>query len=189
MLAGSLYFTGVARVSVVEKSGYTGGLIVSHIIQTFLLTFVLFLVLLGISIPTLIILTILGMIAPGLAQFGGLIIIFFLLWLLLPLVFAPHGIFAARLNAFTSLYTSVRLVRFFLPGTGTFLVASLVLNEGLNVLWRIPATDSWMILVGILGHGFIATGLLSASFAYYQGGMLWMNENLARLMKTESKPV
>ena len=189
LIVGSLYFTSVARVSLEEKKGYSGGVIIAHVIQTFLLTAALFLILLAIAIPSLLILTIFGMIAPGLAQFGGLLMFFILLWLILPLVFSPHGIFGAGLNAFTSVYTSVRLVRFFLPGTGTFLVASLVLNEGMNILWHIPDNASWMTLVGILGHGFIATSLLSASFAYYQGGMKWMSENLTRLMKTETKAV
>lgn len=189
LVMGSLYFSGVAQASQVDKMDFRGGVIVAHIIQTFILTFALLMVLFGIAIPTLLILSVLTLIAPGLAQLGGLVLLFFLFWLLLPLIFSPHGIFAAGLNAFTSVYTSVRLVRFFLPGTGTFLVALLVMYEGLNVLWRIPPSDSWMMMVGILGHGFIATSLLSASFAYYQGGMRWMNENLARLMNNQTKAV
>jgi hypothetical protein len=38
-----------------------------------------------------------------------------------------------------------------------------------------------MSMVGVLGHAFITTALLSASFIYYAGGIRWMRENVNRL--------
>lgn len=186
LMAGAIYFSMVARESAKEKPIFSGFALLSHVIQSFILTFSLLVLLLIIAIPSFIFLAVLGMIIPGLAQFGGLILMFFLLWLLLPLVFSPHGIYAAGKTAFASIFTSVQLVRLFLPGTGVFIMVSLLLNEGLNIIWHIPPSNSWMTLIAILGHGFIVTALLSASFVYYQDGMKWMSDNLARKMKVEA---
>ena len=45
---------------------------------------------------------------------------------------------------------------------------------GFNALWLTPSPESWMMLVGILGHAFITTALLSASFIYYRDMNIWL---------------
>jgi hypothetical protein len=101
--------------------------------------------------------------------------------MLLPLIFSAHGIFMFNFNTVISITTSVRLVRFFLPGTGIFLVTTFLLSEGMNVLWRMSPADSWMTLVGIAGHAFIVSALLAASFIYYGSGMRWMHDMMQRV--------
>jgi hypothetical protein len=103
-----------------------------------------------------------------------------MLWFLVPLLFSPHGIFINQQNAFASIMTSVRMVRYYLPGTSLFLLALLVISNGLNILWRVPPSSSWMMVIGIFGHAFIYTSLLAASFSYYRGGFDWMQANLKR---------
>lgn len=44
---------------------------------------------------------------------------------------------------------------------------SFVLYEGLNFLWAVPAPSSWLLLVSIAGHAFIATGLTATLFVFY----------------------
>jgi hypothetical protein len=121
------------------------------------------------------------MFSPGLAQFALFFMTLLLLWLILPLVFAPHGIFANKQNVLMSIQTSIHLVRFYLPGTGLFLLTGLLFSQGMDVIWRVPPETSWMSMVGVLGHAFITTALLSASFIYYAGGIRWMRENVNRL--------
>jgi hypothetical protein len=48
-----------------------------------------------------------------------------------------------------------------------------VLTQGLDILWRIPPSNSWLTLLGIAGHAFVTTGLLSASFVYYRDADRW----------------
>ena len=155
--------------------------------QTITLTLLLLVVLMLISIPAIIVLSFVIMLSPGIAQIILLVMSFILLWLLLPFVFSPHGIFAYGLSALSSLLTSMRLVRGFLPGTGLFLVVIFLFSEGMNIFWRAASPDSWMTLVGIGGHAFITTGLLAASFIYYQGGMRWMQESLKKMVSNASK--
>jgi hypothetical protein len=43
-------------------------------------------------------------------------------------------------------------------------------------LWNIPAVDSWWSIVGIIGHAFVTTSLLAASFIYYRDADRWLRE-------------
>jgi len=37
----------------------------------------------------------------------------------------------------------------------------------MDYLWRAPAVDNWMLLVGILGHAFVVSAVIAASFHYF----------------------
>jgi hypothetical protein len=56
-----------------------------------------------------------------------------------------------------------------------------ILNEGLNLLWTVPADSSWFGLLGIAGHAFITTALLAASFIYYNDTSRWIEFTLQNL--------
>jgi hypothetical protein len=182
LVLGSLYFASVARCSVLKTPGLEESSPVAfsavtnlrglawQIMQVVLLVIVLFVVLMILFLPTLFITTILSLLSPTLSMVALLAMSFLALWLMIPLVFSPHGIFLLRQNALSAMLTSARLVRFFLPGTGLFLLISVIFYQGLGALWRTPPDTSWMALVGVLGHAFISTALLSASFIYYRSG-------------------
>jgi ABC-type transporter Mla maintaining outer membrane lipid asymmetry permease subunit MlaE len=78
-------------------------------------------------------------------------------------------------------------VRFILPGTGMFVLSVLVISQGLDVLWSAPPLTSWMMLIGIGGHAFIATGLLAASFVYYRDAMRFVQEFLQRTLMAQTR--
>ena len=179
---GALFFNRIAITSA-EDVSFSFKKLISQIIQSLFLTLLLILLVVIISIPTGFLISLISLISPAIAQISVFVITIFLLWMLLPLIFSPHGIFAYQQNAFTSLITSFRLVRFFLPGTGFFLLIALLISEGMDVIWRMPPLESWMSLIGIVGHSFISTALLAASFFYYRGGMKWMNDNLNKFTK------
>ena len=173
-LLGCAYFNFLARATADQQVTFTLKDFAYQALQALALTFALFGLLIFLSIPALLIVSIFSVISPGLANFVLLFAIFVILWLMIPLVFTPHSIFSGQRNLIVSILTSVRLVRSFLPGTGLFLLVAILISQGLDVLWRIPPADSWMTLIGILGHAFIYTGLLAASFVYYRGGLRWM---------------
>jgi hypothetical protein len=112
--------------------------------------------------------------SPLLAQ--GLLLVVGLLsmWLVVPAFFTPHGIFMQQQNVFKSIHTSLRMARFTLPTSSLFVLSVILIAYGLNFLWNIPTSDSWMVLVGITGHAFITTSLLAASFIYFQDMQAWL---------------
>lgn len=181
IVLGSLYFSSVAFFVADQRPQLSLRRLFWNVLQTISLTFGMVFGLFVIAIPVLLLLTIFSLFSPALTQLIFLVLCFILMWALLPLVFSPHGIFSYGQSAVTSLLTSLRLVRNYMPGTGLFLVALILLSEGLDVVWRIAPADSWMTLIGIAGHAFITTGLLASSFIYYQGGMRWMQESLQHI--------
>lgn len=182
---GCLYFNLLARCTAEGNIGFSFQGFAHQITLTLLLTIGLVLLLLVLSLPGLLLLSVFAVISPNLADIAIIIVVFILLWLLVPLVFTPHGIYSGQRNLLAAVATSVRLVRFFLPGTGVFLMFAILISQGLDILWRVPPANSWLTLVGIFGHAFIYTSLLAASFFYFRGGMRWMIHNIARQVQRD----
>lgn len=180
LAAGSLYFNQVARAVAHETSASNFFRISWSFFQVIGLTVALILILMIIGIPTLMILPIIVMISPGFAQIALILVLLILSWLLLPLIFSPHGIFIFHQNALASILTSARLVRLLLPGSLVFFLSIILLSQGLDLLWHAPPPSSWMALVGIAGHAFVTTSLLAASFVYYRDAMKWVQEVIQR---------
>ncbi len=182
---GSLYFNWISNASIGLRKPFSFSLSLWQFRQSLYLAILLFALLGLISMPVLFILTIFFFFQ--LLPFGAIAITFILVWILLPLVFAAHGIFMFKLNVIPSIATSVKLVRFFLPGTGIFLVVAVFINELMNALWLTTPHESWLSLIGVAGHAFIATALLAASFVYYGSGMRWMQENLQHMAARQNQ--
>ncbi len=181
IMCGSVYFNEIARSTEGKQRPFSIPEVLRQYGQMLLLTLTLLVLLLVIAIPVSLLLSILAMISAVVAQIGVFIIGVALLWLLLPLIFSPHGIIVQRQNAFTAMFNSLRLVRFFLPGTGVFLLVAVLISQGMDAIWSIPHEDSWMLLIGIFGHAFTSTALISASFIYYLRGMRYMESIIQKV--------
>jgi hypothetical protein len=178
LVIGTLYFIMIFEAAF-GRSPFS-----FQVIQRWPKTFVQFLllalvwvgILLGVGVPFICLLSLLGM--AGLSIGLLLMIPYFLLltWFLLPLVFSPHGILVKNYKAWKAIQESARLVRFTLPATGMFIFVVIILSEGLDALWKIPAEASWLSIVGILGHAFVNASLLAASFIYYQQTDQWLKK-------------
>lgn len=110
---------------------------------------------------------------------GQMVIILFgviSFWLIFPLVFSPHGIYSKGQKAWKSLLSSIRLTNLTFLKTSLFILMVLLLNQGLNMLWQVPPENSWLMLISVIGHAFVTTGMLSASFVYYQDMNRWSEE-------------
>jgi len=57
----------------------------------------------------------------------------------------------------------------------------------LSYLWQVPASDSWLMLVGIAGHAFISTALLSASFVYYRDMNKWLQDVYEKFLQMSNR--
>jgi hypothetical protein len=131
--------------------------------------------------PVMVVLALVIATSPMLAQGMLLILGLLSMWLLVPIFFTPHGIFMYQQNALSSIYASLRMARFTLPTSSLFVLSVLLLAYGLNYVWNIPTTDSWMTLVGIAGHAFVTTALLAASFIYYRDMQVWLQTVLEKV--------
>lgn len=185
-IGGGLYFRWVSGATLGE--GEAGIHPVRAIAQTLLLSLIWLVSLTIILIPILLIIIFLTLISPVLANGLVLILLVLSFWLIVPLFFTPHGIFLQKQNAFHSVLSSLKMARFTLPISSMFVFAVFILSSGLNYLWSVPASDSWMALVGIAGHAFITTALLSASFVYYRDMNVWLQVVLEQFQQKKSVP-
>lgn len=145
-----------------------------QVLQVVALLVILTCILLVLLAPTLVVAVLLGLFSAVVAQFALMLMVFVILWLLIPLVFSPHGIFLRGQSVFHAMLASTRVVRLSLPATGIFLLALVVLNQGLGLLWSSAPETSWLAAVGIFGHAFVSTAILAAMFFYYRGGLTYI---------------
>lgn len=181
ILLGCLYFDALCRVTSPDRPKFSLRLVMQQYGQVLSFTVVLLIVLTFLVIPAVSVLSLITMSGGGFSQILLLVMVFMGVWLLLPLVFSIHGIFVNKQRSFASITTSIRMVRVFLPGTGMFILTAILLNQGLSLLWMVPGTTNWMLAIGIVGHAFISTGLVAATFVYYRGGLVWMQEAIRRM--------
>jgi hypothetical protein len=175
LLLGSLYFYSVARIAIKPSEG--PGLLygISHSLLLWsvwtalyfiMRPFVQFAALLLINNQFIILLILLLLAWP-------------VTWAGLMIFFSTHGIFALSKNAFASFGQNFRLLRYGMPPMGWFALMAIIISQGMDIIWLTPAKDSWMALVGILGHAFISTALLAGSFIFYRDLNSWVDEALA----------
>ena len=167
---GALYYYWIAVVTLKTEPHPLGrslqqGLLLSIIWMGLLILF---------GLPTLLFLSVVTVLSSFLGQALLFIGVILLIWLVMPVFFSSHGIFALHLNALNAILNSLRLVRFTLPNTGLFLLTFVIINQGLDFLWNTPPQNSWWMLVGIIGHAFVSTALLAASFVYYHDINAWL---------------
>jgi hypothetical protein len=193
LLVGTLYFQMIAQATLEDKIDLRTTLArwPRSALQVFLLALMWVALLIALSIPFSCLLSFSLVAGMGIGQFAILLFGGLVVWLLFPLVFSPHGIFAYKYPMWTSLREGIRLTRATLPSTGLFLLIILVISEGLDMLWRVPAETSWFTMIGVTGHAFITAALLSATFIYYRDATVWLQGLLERskmaLAEEESK--
>ena len=184
LMAGALFFSSVSQASLTGEVHWRQVLrqwpwVARQVLFLALVWAALFI---GASLPGSLVISLAAFGGLSFAQCGLFLYFIFLFWLILPLLFSPHGIFINQNNMFDSIKMSARLTRQTMPTSALFFLMVVVLSKGLDVLWLAPNEDSWLILVGIAGHAFITTGLLASSFIYYRDADRW-----ARRVLTQKK--
>jgi hypothetical protein len=178
LMLGGLYFSAVRQAAIYDELKWRGIFqdwprvsLQSGILSLIWLIFFMAILVVGSCAATGI--TIISV------SLGQMVIILFgviSFWLIFPLVFSPHGIYSKGQKAWKSLLSSIRLTNLTFLKTSLFILLVLLLNQGLNMLWQVPPENSWLMLISVIGHAFVTTGMLSASFVYYQDMNRWSEE-------------
>jgi hypothetical protein len=176
---GTLFFSIVSQTATIGKLHWITAFNQWPwaILQVFLLSLFFVGLLLAISVPMSCFFSVLFLSGLGLERVSFILLLIFgglVLWWLLPLVFSPHGIFINQRTMWASVRDSFRLTRHTMPTTALLILSCFIINEGLNYIWKIPSENSWFTIIGILGHSFVATSLLAASFIYYRDADSWL---------------
>jgi hypothetical protein len=184
---GSLYFDLLAQVTrdqpvswrgILQRSGW-------KFLQVVLLSFFWLGILIAASIPLACLLPFFLLSGSGISRF---ILIFYgivLIWLLLPMFFSPHGIFSEQIPMWKSVVKGTRLARFAMPSTGLFILTAILISQGMDILWNLTRDSSWLAAVSVVGHAFVVTSLIAASFIYYREANKWL-DRMVQLAKISS---
>lgn len=175
---GGLYFRWIASLVLTSDSRISIGRAVA---QTLLYSLAWSLLFWTLGMPAAFVLYLLFMLNPLIGQGVLLFMGFLSMWLVVPIFFSALGIFVRKQNFATSIASSFRTARFTMPSSSLFVLTILMIGIGLNFLWAIPSDDSWLTLIGILGHAFVTTALLASSFAYYRDMTNWIQTVLDRM--------
>jgi hypothetical protein len=178
LVLGTLYYQTVAQATILNEVRWNRVLAdwpwLS--LQVVLLALTWFVLLLGVSIPAGCAISLAAMGSMAFGQCAILLYGGFLIWIIFPLLFSAHGIFIHRKKVWPSIKQGILITKMTFPTTSLFFVVVLLSSQGLDLLWRIPPVDSWLMLIGLAGHAFVTTGLLSASFLYYRDAEIWIRD-------------
>jgi hypothetical protein len=191
IILGTLYFLVVAQAAVIGDVSWREAIEQwpRASLQMLYLGILWMVLLIFITIPGSFLLSLVALSGVSYGQCALFIFAGIVFWLILPLVFSPHGIVMNQNNFFTSVKLSALLTRKTLPTTVLFILVIFLLSKGLDILWLVPSETSWLLLVGILGHAFVTTGLLASSFVYYRDALKWMRDmvKVRKLMAIKEK--
>lgn len=171
-IGGSLYFYAVSRASV--KPQAPAGIFRTSI-QAILLSICWVIITSMTNLSLILILWMISLLGTILRLLAFLLLSLPVAWVLLLVYYSFFGIFIKAQNLLESIKSSFRMLRFGLPPIGWFTFLSLLISQMMDMLWRAAPANSWMSAVGIFGHAFISTGLLAASFIYYQELNTWID--------------
>ena len=184
-VVGGLYFRWVSGTTLGQEAGIS---LLRAIIQTFILSVCWLIGLMIILLPVMFILTLLAFINPLLANAAIFVLLLLSFWLIVPLFFAPHGIFARRTECILFGSHQFEIGAFHIPDQRNVRDQRADPSQGLNYLWSVPPNNSWMTLVGIAGHAFITTAVLAASFVYYRDMNVWLQTVFEEWQKARTAP-
>jgi hypothetical protein len=86
----------------------------------------------------------------------------------LHLLFVIPGVLLGGRGLLRAAWESILLIHTQFSSVVALVLLVVVIYQGLGFVWSLPPGDSWMLLIGILGNGCIATGLTAALFVFYQ---------------------
>lgn len=125
-----------------------------------------------VSMPIAVLLGLAFAMAPGAAEVIFMAVIAgwqaAALWLALFTFFVVDAAIVGELGPLRAARSSMRLVaRNFWSATG-FVILYLVIAYGMLALWGRLDGEPWSVLLGIVGNGYVASGLAASSMVYYR---------------------
>ena len=180
LVLGTYYFIVVAQAAIYDEIRWRQSLqnFPWTAIQVIFLALFWVVLFFAVSIPGSCLVSLVAIGSLPMGQCALLLYVGAILWIFFPLLFSPHGIFINRESMIASVKSSFRVTRYTLPMTGLFFLIILLISKGLDLLWQVPPQTSWLTLIGLVGHAFVVTGLLAASFVYYRDAGYWVDNLL-----------
>ena len=167
LLLSGIFYWQVARVVLIEQGGAFGRKPVTKMLHLLILGILVFVLLILLMFPLIFVATIAGLFSVGLAYlvlFGGSVVI---MWGVILTSFSAHALMINEQSPLQAIWQSIRFVRNHLGRALPLWLIVLVIRSLLENVMLSADNGSWLTFVSIVGHAFIATALLMATFIFY----------------------
>ncbi len=161
-----LYHSLLARALVGAEGGHLQRLPRLVIRLLGLVIFVAFFLML-IYLPLALIAGLLSLLSPLVSLLVLTVGVAFMMWYLLFLGFSVHGIVLGGLPVLVAIRVSIGLVRRHMLTALWLLLIVFGSRALLMLLWHAVDLGNWLTLVSIVGHAFVVTSLVAATYIYF----------------------
>ena len=168
-LLSGLYLTLIAT-SLQEQRVEASQFIRKFLTSTINLVLLIISVLITLFILAMIMLPIwlvISLLSQGAAALVGFLALVLALWLIIYMSFSVHDIYLNASPFWLAIWKSTRLVQQFLWPTMALFGGIYLINLMFAWLWQLAESGSWLTIFSIVGHGFISTSLIVATFIYF----------------------
>jgi hypothetical protein len=90
------------------------------------------------------------------------------MWVFIYLSFSIYILLFGGQSALRAVVSSMRFVQRRLPYTLPMLLGVFVVNNLTDSLWLTADDGSWLTVISLAGHAFVATSLVAAMFIFYR---------------------
>lgn len=175
LLLTAVYFTLIAQ-EVGRKAGQSDRLPVVRLARRIVwlwgqlvgLTLVVIILAFLVYVPLLPLSFVVGLISALLSVFVLMTGPVLILWLIIYLFFAPHGLALNGRSLLQAATESIYLVRAHLFSVVGLMMVLFLGRNIMATLMLLADDGSWLTLASILGHAFVMTSLVAATFIYYR---------------------
>jgi hypothetical protein len=135
--------------------------------------------LLIVYVPLLLVSSMLSLFSGSLATIMLLVMPMIAIWLLFYLSLAPHGLVLYSRPLWRAVIESVRLIRGNLLSAMGLVIVLMVISRVMDWLLLVAEDGSWFTLFSIMGHAFVSTALVVATFLFYRDRYFILNSIVA----------
>jgi hypothetical protein len=186
-LVGSLYWLMAGRSALPGKWTRRDwlGRYVRTVVVMALICVAFLIIILGISIPVLFVISLIGVASLDIAAILSQLFFFLggglLFWVFLFFMFSIHGIILFRDGILQSIRNSVVTSRWLYPISIWIPILLILLQYLVSMVWGLAGDANWSGAVGILGNAYTSSVIVTASMAYYIDKRRWISEIQSQL--------
>ncbi|HEY47483.1 MAG TPA: hypothetical protein G4O14_11955 [Anaerolineae bacterium] len=117
---------------------------------------------------------IIGLLLPFISGIVPMLLLVFLFWVTVYFAFTAHGIVLYRFRVVKAMLESARVVRLNLLSSVGFLFICFIITSFGSQIWIRPDEETWYSILALIGHAFVSTTLIAASYIFYQSRRTWL---------------
>lgn len=167
---GMVYFTTLAylvRERPISLGSFVGDSI-RNTVHMFGFIGVVFGLLMLLLVPMVIFTTILMVAGVDVSPLTAMLLTMVITWGFVTLFFVRHAIVVTDSGPLRAIYYSYNVVRsYFWPAIG-FIIIYFLVRTGMPVALQIFTQSPWSVPFAIIGHAYVATGLIAAGMLFYR---------------------